>query len=371
MKKRFFCLTAAVLAISMSSIAFADEIQVTVDGTPIEWTDAKPFINADSRTLVPLRPIANALGLSVSWNEEAKQATFSDGVTDVVFTIDSTIYQASNAGGEATVEMDTAAVVAHERTYAPARYLASSFGYEVGWEEAAKTVTIRKAAPAEEDMDIDMEVETEGDSVSLPEVPEGERAAAFPITVEAGGAAKTTIAFSGVTFAEDFDFFTFHETLEIDIELIGKGMEYTYAEDGYFYADLETAIHTAPGEYPLTWTFPAEWFADAPEGVSVSTTLTVTEPSLETAMALAIDAVNMGIFAEDDDTAADLAETILEEANWCLDGSAFTLEVSEGAYDEAGGEWTGTFTVTKGEESLSKEVVIPIQDYEEFMKSFE
>ena len=39
-------------------------------------------------------------------------------------------------------EMDTVPVVKDGRTYAPVRYLAQEFGYEVGWDGAASTVTL-------------------------------------------------------------------------------------------------------------------------------------------------------------------------------------------------------------------------------------
>ena len=40
------------------------------------------------------------------------------------------------------LEVDTAAAIVSDRTYAPVRYLAEYFGYEVGWDQAAQTVII-------------------------------------------------------------------------------------------------------------------------------------------------------------------------------------------------------------------------------------
>ena len=40
-------------------------------------------------------------------------------------------------------EMDTTAVVKDGRTYAPLRYMVQSFGYDVGWDSAEKTVTVK------------------------------------------------------------------------------------------------------------------------------------------------------------------------------------------------------------------------------------
>jgi len=46
--------------------------------------------------------------------------------------------------GAKTVSMDTAAAIVNGRTYAPARYLAEAFGYNVGWDGNTSTVTISR-----------------------------------------------------------------------------------------------------------------------------------------------------------------------------------------------------------------------------------
>lgn len=150
MKKMFAMATAALMALGMSVTAMAADVNVKVDGTPVVWTDAKPFINKDSRTLVPLRPIANALGLTVEWDAKDGQAIFSNDTTAVVFAIDSKVYGIGFGDGAVAAEMDTAAVIVNGRTYAPARYLAEAFGYAVGWDGATNSVTISSAVQGEE-----------------------------------------------------------------------------------------------------------------------------------------------------------------------------------------------------------------------------
>ncbi len=113
---------------------------VTVKGSPVAWTDAVPFIDANSRTMVPLRAVGEALGLTVSWDPQAREASFTDGAKTIFFPIDSKTARTSDGG---TVEMDTAAVIVDSRTYAPVRFLAEYFGYTVGWNSAARTVTIQ------------------------------------------------------------------------------------------------------------------------------------------------------------------------------------------------------------------------------------
>ena len=141
MKKLISLVLAAVMSIGMATTAAAADINVSVDGTSVTWTDAKPFIK-DGRTLVPLRPIANALGLGVSWNAEAQQAGFSNGETTVVFELNSKAYLVFVGDEYTEVKMDTAAISEGGRTYAPAKYLAQAFGYSVGWDQATQTVKI-------------------------------------------------------------------------------------------------------------------------------------------------------------------------------------------------------------------------------------
>ena len=115
-------------------------ISVTVNGAAVTWTDAKPFIDGNDRTMVPLRAVADAMGLDVSWDAAAREASFSDSGsgTTIFFPIDSTTARTSD--GE--VKMDTAAVIVSDRTYAPIRYLAEYFGYIVGWDGPSRTVII-------------------------------------------------------------------------------------------------------------------------------------------------------------------------------------------------------------------------------------
>ena len=114
-------------------------IQVTVNGTPVTWTDAIPFIDSNWRTMVPLRAVADALGLSVLWDSAAREAVFTDGSKTIYFPIDSST---ARTGTGETVPMTTAAVIVDGRTYAPIRYLAEFFNYAVSWDAATKTAAI-------------------------------------------------------------------------------------------------------------------------------------------------------------------------------------------------------------------------------------
>lgn len=115
------------------------DVKVRVNDTLVVWTDAKPFIDENSRTMVPLRAVADALGLLVDWNAEKKEAVFGNERDTIFFPIGSNIARTSSGS---TVQMDTAAVIVNGRTYAPVRYLAEYFGFTVGWDGSTRTVRI-------------------------------------------------------------------------------------------------------------------------------------------------------------------------------------------------------------------------------------
>lgn len=110
-------------------------ISVTVGGKTVTWTDAAPFINANSRTMVPLRAVADAMALTVNWDASAREASFTNGTKTIIFPIDSISARTSDGG---TVTMDTAAAISNGRSYAPIRYLAEFFGYTVDWDAVDK-----------------------------------------------------------------------------------------------------------------------------------------------------------------------------------------------------------------------------------------
>lgn len=123
-------------------------VNITVNGTYVTYTDAKPFIDKNKRTLCPLRAVGDALGMSVIWENENRQAIFQNDSVVVVFTIGSNTYKVMKKSADGTVTdpetmtMDTAAILKDSRTYAPVRYLAEATGYKVDWNNSARTVII-------------------------------------------------------------------------------------------------------------------------------------------------------------------------------------------------------------------------------------
>lgn len=353
MKRMISLLTAAMMVVGMNATAFAADINVTVDGTPIAWTDAKPFIDENDRTLVPLRPIANGLGLEVGWNDDTNTASFTDGETTAEFVVGSNEYHCflNDFDMHVYVEMDTKPVIKDSRIFAPARYLAECFQYAVGWDQATQTVTLVKNASEEA-------------APVLPEVPEGQLAVMPPVTAEAGSYVLTEMVFKGVTFLEDPDIFEYH--IDAETPLNGLGMGYSVmAEQGFISIEIGSDLDAEPGTYPITFTVPKEYFSDAKEDILVSTTLTVTAAKLENVMERVLDDLDWGVYVYGDDSAED---AILESLMW-LEDTAFQVTLADGDFsvDSEGNvlqemwECTVNMTNTETGESVTKEnVLIPL-----------
>lgn len=116
------------------------DVRILVNGREVTYTDAAPFIDSNKRTLCPLRVVADALGMTVEWDNDGRRAIFTDGDTQIIFTIGSDEYQVDDM----IITMDTAAVLKNSRTYAPVRYLAEAAGWTVDWDSETRTVIIEK-----------------------------------------------------------------------------------------------------------------------------------------------------------------------------------------------------------------------------------
>lgn len=131
----------AVLALFfLFTTAYAEvPITVTVDSTAVNF-DAEPRI-IGGRTMVPLRAIFEALGAEVEWNGETKTVTASNGMK----TISMTIGKKEVTVGERYMIMDTAPIIAENRTLIPARYAAEVFDNTVEWDSQNRVVKISSA----------------------------------------------------------------------------------------------------------------------------------------------------------------------------------------------------------------------------------
>ncbi|MBR4015075.1 MAG: InlB B-repeat-containing protein [Anaerotignum sp.] len=109
--------------------------------------DSAPFIDGNNRTMLPVRVIANALGITndnIKWDSATKTAYFTreDGKV-VSCTVNSNVIQI----GDEKVTIDTVPVIRNGRIYLPMRALFNVFDVpdeNILWDAVARTVTVTK-----------------------------------------------------------------------------------------------------------------------------------------------------------------------------------------------------------------------------------
>ena len=108
------------------------EMTVSVGEDIVEFPDAKPFVDENGRTQIPIRAVAELIGGDVKWDGDTRTVTVTDADGSVVtLVIGSDIMTVD--GSE--VKMDTAALIKDDRTFIPVRFVAEAMGLEVQWSE--------------------------------------------------------------------------------------------------------------------------------------------------------------------------------------------------------------------------------------------
>lgn len=132
-------LSGALIAVAPSGCGGGVEspVTLTLNNHPL-YTDVAPRIES-GRTLVPLRAIAEGLGVQVNWDEASRTVTLNSGLTTVKVRIDD---PAAQINGHA-VRLDVPARIAAGRTLVPVRFISEAFGALVIWLADSRTVVIQ------------------------------------------------------------------------------------------------------------------------------------------------------------------------------------------------------------------------------------
>ncbi len=117
-----------------------DSLTATVNGEA-KTLDAAPVIK-NSRTMLPVRFVAENLGATVGW--DAATQTVSINGTGVVIQI-KIGYAFATVNGR-NIALDSPAYIdpSNNRTYLPVRVVAENLGATVSWDDATKTATLTK-----------------------------------------------------------------------------------------------------------------------------------------------------------------------------------------------------------------------------------
>ena len=123
------------------STATVNGQSVTIDPErPAVVPQLKTDAAAGGYTMVPVRFIAESLGVDVEWLPDTRQVSFSDGAKKVLLTVDS-----KNATiGSQRYTMGYAPYIENQRTFVHVRFIAEAFDCQVTWDQTAKLVDISR-----------------------------------------------------------------------------------------------------------------------------------------------------------------------------------------------------------------------------------
>ena len=147
MKKLLVLFLVLILSFASVYAMAADNVTVMLDGAVIDCKNAQgvevPPILVNGSSYLPVRAIANALNLTVQWDDTTK-SVFINGVsvlakkTDVInIYINGGKFTAKDANGNVVNP-----ILKDGTTYLPVRAIGEAFDKEVAWDGATKTVTL-------------------------------------------------------------------------------------------------------------------------------------------------------------------------------------------------------------------------------------
>ena len=130
----------------MPAVAAADDVKVTVDGKAVSFPDAKPFIDTNNRTLIPVRFVSEALGAKVEWDGKTKEVSISQGENKIKVRINDRDIVVNNS----VKGMDTKAIIKNDRAFVPILFVGEALGAVVTWDAKTRTVVITTSALAKD-----------------------------------------------------------------------------------------------------------------------------------------------------------------------------------------------------------------------------
>jgi hypothetical protein len=152
MKKSIALALATIMSVTAltANVGATDytKVNLLVEGKTVE-TD-QPAVIVDSRTLVPVRVIAENLGSVVDWDADTKTVTFTYGNTVASMEIGGKKLNVTANGVASELPIDVPATIINSRTMVPVRFLSETFGYTVDWDAETKTVNVTSGTTAED-----------------------------------------------------------------------------------------------------------------------------------------------------------------------------------------------------------------------------
>ena len=130
-------LTAIFSSIAVTASTADNTVTVTVDGNAVVFPDQQPIIK-NSRTLVPVRFIAEALGYEVEWDEKDNAAVIDNGRIVMYIGTNHAVIDGKHK------TLDVKSELIGDRTMVPLRVIAETLDCTVDWLNEIRTVQINR-----------------------------------------------------------------------------------------------------------------------------------------------------------------------------------------------------------------------------------
>lgn len=123
---------------SITSVFTVGQTAYTVNNVEKVAASA-PYIK-NGRTMLPIRAVAESLGLTVQWNGATKTASFADDTKVAAVTIGASVLYVNGT----PMPLSAPAELVNGTTFVELRSLATAFSVQIDWDAAAKTATVSK-----------------------------------------------------------------------------------------------------------------------------------------------------------------------------------------------------------------------------------
>jgi len=116
------------------------ELSVMLNGTYLSFPDAKPEA-LNGRVMVPFRPLLEAMGGTVSYDDNGNVSCVLNEAT-LSFSIGSDTVTVDKDGETSRITMDCTCYAKDNRTYVPVRFITQAAGYDVYWDSDFETAVL-------------------------------------------------------------------------------------------------------------------------------------------------------------------------------------------------------------------------------------
>ncbi len=130
-----------MLLSSMCSTAFAETISegsYRYYANGVEYVPEKPLIKVDNEIYVPVRLIAESMGMTASWDASSKEISFEMSGNTLKMKIDSDNYTYNGVSGNSLQKP----LIYNQRTYVPLKLIAVIFGFTLVIDENTKRIDV-------------------------------------------------------------------------------------------------------------------------------------------------------------------------------------------------------------------------------------